>query len=107
MNKNNNFRKAVAVLALFLALAGAHLYMYAQNMALTYQITDLKIKRGELNSLARMLGSQAAREEDLAYIEKTAKTKLGMIYPSDVIYIVTSAPGPTGPAAADGSQARN
>ncbi|MBN3033832.1 MAG: septum formation initiator family protein [Candidatus Saganbacteria bacterium] len=104
---NSNFRKAVAVLILFLVLAAAHLYMYAQNMALTYRITDLKIKRAELSSLARTLGSQAAREEDLAYIEKTAKTKLGMIYPDDITYIVTSGPGPADRATAGGSRELN
>ena len=40
MNKNTNFRKAVAVLALFLALAGTHLFFYAQNMVLTYGNRD-------------------------------------------------------------------
>ena len=107
MNKNTNFRKAVAVLALFLALAGTHLFFYAQNMVLTYEITDLKMKRAELNSLTRALGGQAAREEDLAAIEKTAETKLGMSYPADVTYIVMSAPRRPAQALTNGSPERN
>jgi cell division protein FtsB len=88
MNKNVNFRKAVTILALFLTLAGIHLFIYAQNISLKYQITDLKIKLNELDSTTAALGSRAAREEDLAFIEKTAKGRLGMIYPEDIIYIV-------------------
>jgi cell division protein FtsB len=107
MNKNSGFRKAVAILVLFLALAGTHLFVYAQNMVLTYQITDLKMKRAELSSLTRTLGGQAARGEDLAYIEKTAEGKLEMIYPADITYIVVSAPRRTDRALMNGSPERN
>jgi len=107
MNKNTNFRKAVAILALFLALAGLHLFFYAQNMVLTYEITDLKMKRAELSSLSRTLGGQAARGEDLAFIERTAETKLGMSYPTDVNYIVMSAPRRPDRALTNGSPERN
>lgn len=93
MNKKNHFRKAVAILALFLALAGVHLFIYAQNIGLKYRITDLKIKLAELNSLARQLGSQMSREEDLDRVETHAKTRLGMVYPEEITYIVLSGPG--------------
>lgn len=93
MNKNSNFRKAVAILVLFLALAGLHLFIYAKNIGLKYRVTDLKIKLAELNSLSRTLGSQLSQEEDLNYVEKIAKTKLGMIYPENITYIVMSASG--------------
>ena len=76
-------------------------------MVLTYEITDLKMKRAELNSLSRTLGGQAAREEDLAVIEKTAETKLGMSCPTDITYIVMSAPKRTAQALTNGSPERN
>ena len=93
MNKSVNFRKAVLILVVFLALSGIHLFIFARNIGLKYQINDLKIKLGELNSRTKALGGQAARQEDLAYVEKTAKGKLGMIYPENINYIVMSASG--------------
>ncbi len=93
MNKKNNFRKAVAVLVLFLTLAGVHLFISAKNIGLKYRITDLKIKLAELNSLSRQLGSQMSREEDLGRVETYAKAKLGMVYPENITYIVVSGSG--------------
>ena len=97
MSRNVNFRKAVSILLLFLFLAGVHLFIYAQNITLKYRITDLKIKLAELTSARQALGSRAAREEDLAYVEKIAKSKLGMIYPADITYIVEENQAPKNP----------
>jgi cell division protein FtsB len=107
VNKNSNFRKAVAVLALFLALAGVHLFIYAKNIGLKYKITDLKIKLAELNSLSRQLGSRLSQEEDLDHVEKYAKTKLGMVYPDNITYIVMSASGRRSSTVTAESRARN
>ena len=107
MNKNTNFRKAVAILVLFLALSGVHLYISARNISLKYRATDLKIKLAELNSLARTLGSQMSQGEDLGYIEKAAKTKLGMIYPDNITYIVMDARGRRSSTGTAESQERN
>jgi cell division protein FtsB len=107
VNKNTNFRKAVAILVLFLALAGVHLYISAKNIGLKYRATDLKIKLAELSSLSRTLGSRMSQGEDLGYIEKTAKTKLGMIYPDNVTYIVTDAKGRRSSTGTAESPARN
>lgn len=85
-----NFRKAVFILVVFLLLSGIHLFIYAQNISLKYQVTDLKVKLSELNSRNRQLEARLAREENLALVEKTAKGKLGMIYPEKIIYIVGS-----------------
>jgi cell division protein FtsB len=85
-----NFRRAVSILVVFLLLAGVHLFIYAQNISLKYEITDLKVKLSELNSRKRQLASQAAREENLNYVEKAAKEKLKMIYPERIIYILPS-----------------
>jgi len=88
-----NFRKAVFILVVFLILSGIHLFIFAQNISLKYQITDIKVKLSELNNRNRQLGSQAAKEEDLAFIEKTAKEKLGMAYPEKIIYIEINSKG--------------
>jgi len=85
-----NFRRALFILTVFLILSAIHLFFYAQNISLKYQITDLKLKLNELLSQNRSLGSLVSREENLSYIEKTAKGKLGMIYPEKIIYIAGS-----------------
>jgi cell division protein FtsB len=83
-----NFRLATSILVFFLLLAGAHLYIYTQNISLKYQLTDLKVRLGELQSANRQLGGQIARGENLAFVEQYATRKLGMIYPEQIIYIV-------------------
>lgn len=100
MNKVRNFRRAIFILVVFLLLAGLHLIIYAQNIGLNYQLTDLKVKYGELLSRNRQLRSQVARGENLGLVEQAAKSKLGMAYPEAVIYIVGSrevAPKPSLP----------
>ncbi|MGB9613405.1 MAG: septum formation initiator family protein [Candidatus Margulisiibacteriota bacterium] len=85
-----NFRRALFVLLVFLILASIHLYLYAQNIKLKYQNTDLKIKLAEIDSQNRSLRVELARAENLAYIEKIAKEKLGMVYPEKINYIILS-----------------
>jgi len=91
-----NFRKAVTVLLVFLLLAGVHLFIYAKNVSLKYQLTDLKIQLAELNSRNRDLSVKLARAENLPVIEKAAREKLGMAYPVKMNYLITS--GETVPA---------
>ncbi len=85
-----NFRRAVFILVVFLLLSGIHLFVYARNISLKYEITDLKVKFAELSSRKRQLATQVAREENLNYVEKTAREKLKMVYPERVIYILPS-----------------
>jgi len=88
-----SFRKAVFILIVFLVLSGIHLYIYVQNVALKYQITDLKIKLSELASRERDLKVKIAEKENLAVIEKIAREKLGMIYPEKIIYLLVTSEG--------------
>ncbi|MFA6431425.1 MAG: hypothetical protein WCV91_03475 [Candidatus Margulisiibacteriota bacterium] len=83
-----NFRRAVFLLVLFFLLAGVHLLIVAQNINLKYQLTDIKIKLGEITSQNRLIGSSVSREENLAIIESKARSSLGMLFPEKIIYIV-------------------
>jgi cell division protein FtsB len=87
MNKNTSFRLAVFILVVFLLLAGVHLIIFAQNVGLKYELTDLKVKLTELTSKNKELNCFVAREEKLGYIEKVAIERLGMLYPERVTYI--------------------
>lgn len=102
-----NFRLAVSILIIFLLLAGAHLFIYAQNISLNYQITDLKLRLSELKSRNRQLAGRAAEEENLSRVEKTAKEKLGMIYPEKITYIVATGEAGPGPNRSGSGPARN
>jgi cell division protein FtsB len=83
-----NFRLSLSVLVVLLLVAGLHLFIYAYNINLKYSTTDLKIKLSEITSSNHVLGSQLARKENLPWVEKIAKEKLGMIYPDNINYIV-------------------
>ena len=83
-----NFRRAVFLLIVFFLLAGAHLLIVAQNINLKYQLTDIKVKLGEISSQNRLLGSNVSREENLSLVEAKAKSSLGMVYPEKILYIV-------------------
>jgi len=71
-----------------LILAGIHLYINTQNIDVKYKVTDLKIKLAQVRSQNRNLGSVIAQKENLSYIEKVARTKLDMIYPEKINYIL-------------------
>ena len=86
-----NFKSALFMLIVILLLAGTHLFIYAQNISLKYQETDIKIRLSELHSQNRQLGSEVSKSENLAYVEKMAKEKLGMIYPEKIKYITRGA----------------
>jgi len=85
------FRKALSVLVLFVVFAGIHLFVYTHNISLKYKITDTKMKLYEVVSKNRELGSELAAKENLANVEKIANSKLNMIYPETVNYILASA----------------
>ncbi|MFH1386784.1 MAG: septum formation initiator family protein [bacterium] len=87
MNKITSFRLAVFILVVFLLLAGLHLVIFAQNVGLKYELTDLKIKLTELTGKNKELSCFVAQAEDLGYIEKFAKERLGMHYPERVTYV--------------------
>lgn len=87
------FRRAVLILIIFVVLAGIHLYIYTQNIGLKYRVTDLKIKLSKIVSKNRSMISQAAKKENLHYIEKIAREKLNMVYPKEVNYILRSRSG--------------
>lgn len=85
-----DFLRAVLILLIFVALAGTHLFIYTQNISLKYRTTDLKAKLEKIKSNNRSMLSRVAKKENLGYIEKFAREKLGMVYPEEINYIVPS-----------------
>lgn len=85
-----NFRLAVFILATIVILAGVHLFLYAQNVTLKYQLTELKLKLNELVDQNQQLASMVIEKENLAEVEKIAREKLNMIYPEKIIYLIDS-----------------
>jgi cell division protein FtsB len=84
------FKRAVLILITFVVLSGIHLWIYTQNIDIKYRVTDLKLKLNKLRAKNRLAGLEVAKKENLSYIEKTAKRKLGMVYPEQVNYVVAS-----------------
>jgi hypothetical protein len=83
-----NFRLAVSVLLVFLLFSGLHLFIFAQNMTVKFRLNEVKIKLAESQSRNRILEVNLARAQTMAEVEKTAKGKLGMVYPTTILYIV-------------------
>jgi len=83
-----NFRLAVFILIFFLCLSGLHLFIFAQNMTVKYRLNEIKIKLGEVKSQNRILEVNLARAVNLGEVEKSAKGKLEMVYPEEILYIV-------------------
>ncbi|OGC35448.1 hypothetical protein A2311_04590 [candidate division WOR-1 bacterium RIFOXYB2_FULL_48_7] len=78
----------ILVIACVIVVAGTHLYFYNININLKYRITELKMQLADLNNQVRSLGGTAAQVENLAYVEKQAKSNLAMIYPEQMHYII-------------------
>jgi cell division protein FtsB len=85
-----NFRRAVLILAIFVGLAGLHLYITTQNIGLKYEVDELNQKLSELRSQNRSLGSLVAKKENLPLIERTARGKLQMVYPEKMNYVLVT-----------------
>jgi cell division protein FtsL len=85
------FIRALMILTVVVILAGIHLYINTQNIALKYEVTDLKAKLAKIKSSNRELGGNVAIQENLPKIEKIAKNKLGMIYPKKMNYVLVTA----------------
>lgn len=84
------FKQILMVIGFFLLLCGIHLFFNAQNIRLKYGLTDLKIRRQELISQNRELGTKIAIIENLDSIDQIAKGRLNMYYPEDITYVVPS-----------------
>ena len=80
--------RAFAVLLVFVVLSAIHLSIYTNSNKVGYQIDDIKKKWTSLRSDTRYLNYMVAKEESLLRIEKAAKGKLNMEYPSKMNYIV-------------------
>jgi hypothetical protein len=76
------------ILTILVILAGVHLAITTQNIALKYKTTELKIKLSESKGKNRVLGVQVARQENLGIIEQKASLSLGMFYPAKMNYVI-------------------
>ena len=75
-------RQTVFVYGLVLALALSLVYTRVTTRSLYLQLQSLQQQRDDFNVEWGRLLLQEARYAEPRYIEKTARQKLGMIYPS-------------------------
>jgi cell division protein FtsL len=87
---SREFRLASFFLACFVVAAALHLFILTQNSDLKNQLTDIKVKLNELKSQNRLLSSQVAAGENLGLVEKLATSRLKMVYPAKINYLVVS-----------------
>lgn len=73
-----------------LSLAIAYLAIHTQNMAIKYEIEELKRKLLSIHSKNRYLRSKTSKLKSLDRIERIARKKLKMIKPEEINYIMPS-----------------
>ncbi|KAF0133424.1 MAG: hypothetical protein FD145_1287 [Candidatus Saganbacteria bacterium] len=73
---------------LVLVLALVHLFIVTSSVGLKYNAASLKIKYGKLYAESRRLNYFVAKKENLSRIDSMAVSKLGMVYPEKIDYIV-------------------
>ena len=86
----NKTYKAFFIVIILVALSALHLTIYNQNINKSYMIVKLNKKLEVLRNNNRFLNYKAAKKGSLERIEKIATTKLNMVYPKNVKYLVES-----------------
>lgn len=71
-------------------MAIVHLMIYTKTAELGYAAGENKNALNEIRSENRTLAAQAAREESLDRIEQIAKTRLKMVVPGKIRYILVT-----------------
>jgi len=82
--------RAFAVLIIFVLLSLIHLAISTGSIKTSYEISELKQQLDAIKPENRYLNYLVAKEEALPRIEKLATTKLDMIYPEKMNYVVIS-----------------
>jgi cell division protein FtsL len=80
--------RAFMILAFFVALSAIHLAIYTNSIKIGYAMDELKGKLDKLRNENRYLNYLVAKEQSLPRIEGVAKSKLNMVYPDKVNYVV-------------------
>jgi len=80
--------RAFTVLLVILFLSLIHLSIYTNSIKVGYEIDGLKKKWDSLRNDTRYLNYLVAKDEALPKIDSIAKSKLNMIYPEKMNYIV-------------------
>ncbi len=81
-------RRYLVLIIIILALALTHLYIFTSSIGLKYNVAKLKIEHQKLYSENRRLNYLIARGESLPKIDEIASSKLSMVYPEKINYIV-------------------
>lgn len=71
-------------------LALVHLFIFTGSIGINYDLVKKKMAFQELHQENRRLNCLLARAESLEKVEKIATTKLDMLYPENMNYIIIS-----------------
>jgi len=80
----------IILITIVLVLALVHLFIFTGSIGLNYDLVKKKVAFQKLHQENRRLNYLLARGESLDKVENLAKTKLGMIYPESINYIIIS-----------------
>ncbi len=86
-------RKYAIYIIIILVLAVVHLFIFTKSIGLNYDMAKIKAQYDKAYKENRELNFKLAKGESLDNIETAAKTKLGMVYPDTMEYIIVSREG--------------
>ena len=86
-------RRYVWPILIIVALALVHLYILTRSVSLKYDITRKKMELMKIYKENKNLSCQVSRGESLDRVEGAATSKLDMLYPEKMNYIVVSGEG--------------
>ncbi len=81
-------RRYAVLIILVLLLALTHLFIFTGSVGLKYDSVKLKMEFEKSYQENRMLRCLESKGESLGRVEQLARTKMDMIYPNNVEYII-------------------
>ncbi|HTY13828.1 MAG TPA: hypothetical protein VMD02_06545 [Candidatus Omnitrophota bacterium] len=81
-------RRYSFLIAIVILLALTHLFIFTGSVGLKYDSAKLKIEFDKDYQENRMLRYLESKGESLGHVEQVSASKLGMVYPEKVEYIL-------------------
>jgi len=80
----------IVLISIVVVLALAHLFIFTGSIGVKYDLTRKKVEFQKLYQENRVLNYLLAKGQSLGHIEELAKSKLSMVYPEKVDYVIVS-----------------
>ena len=80
----------IVLISIVIVLALTHLFIFTGSIGIKYDLARQKVEFQKIYQENRVLNYLLAKGQSLGHIEELAKSKLSMVYPEKVDYIIVS-----------------